>query len=278
MSDQQIAQSLEQEILKQNQDDARKQRELFQRIQSNQNNDIAELRLQEGQMRMKRDARGRFLGNSNHPDDVGDSTLNVFFTKEKRLNKALSMEAGKAVHTDIDFITIIPPGMETQLTVHSPVTPYYEWRFGKEYQDWKNGVASQGHGLSLREWEETKNDTIVIREMERHGISTVEQLASANDQTSAFIAHFATWKSLAQKFVKSHANTENDSKMEAALEKVRSDHAAEMAKMNEQMVNLLKVLEEQRTPKIVLDEKPSTAAKKSTYKKKTQAAIIVDTK
>lgn len=228
--------------------EARNQREAWAKIQSTSSDDLSEWQAHERKNNQKRDSRGRIMGSGG--SDVGDTTLNVFFERRKVLHKMKTLNAGKPQYIEMDFITIIPPGLEKELVQHSPVNAFYEHRFGKEYSNWKAGIKTVDGGTPLEDWEDLKDDKDTLDEMKRRGVHTVEQLMTAPDTVA--INHLQTWKTLAQKFLAAKVKSDEQKKIDDMLAGVRAEYDAQIAAQQKQINALIEA-----SSKLILpDEKP----------------------
>ena len=215
--------------------EARKQREQWATLQSSYYDAQKALRAYEARERITRDARGRLMG-----PGTGDTQLNVYFEKRKVLNKFKTMEAQKPVFDMVDFVIVIPPGLEKDLTVHAPMDSFNEWRFGQEYERWKAGIKEAVDGTPFEEWEHLKDEKAVIDEFKRHGFNTVEQIANGGDHIANVINQFTTWKNLAQKFLANKTKTEAQTKIDDAVAAVRAEYDKKFALLEAALLDAAK--------------------------------------
>lgn len=160
---------------------------------------------QEEENKVRRDQiTGRIVYHQEDPKE-DDSKLNVTFSMERRLNKSKSAAAAAAdksksatavknVYDEIPFITIIIPG-RSDLSVHTPVTPYYEWRFKQEFEAWTNGTNTKT-GTPLTELKQLTEDD--FKALNSIGVYSVEQAATLSDSTSKAIRGFHSIRKSAQ--------------------------------------------------------------------------------
>jgi hypothetical protein len=200
-------------------------------------------RFAEEERRGQRDPRtGRFL---RHSDYGGDDQLVVNFTTVAVLNKLESYKAGSPKYQDMDFITIIIPGNK-DLTYHGPVTDFYEWRFPREYEAFKAGKGHVVQGTPLSSWMELTASQ--VKELEYHGIKTIEQVANLSDSTSGILRSFYNMKEKAKHFLEIAKDTEKTSLMTMQLADQESKHKAEMAELNAKMLQLMEMVSANNKP------------------------------
>jgi hypothetical protein len=144
--------------------------------------------------------------------DGDDRTLNVVFTTEKVLHKFKTYEAGGIPqYIDMDFVTITIPG-RLDLSVHTPVTPFYEFRFRKEYEAFKSGAKTKA-GTDLTLWSHVSEAD--RKALNAQGIYTVEQVANLSE--SSAIRGFFDLRTKAQQYLANKA-TPSDVAMNAKLD------------------------------------------------------------
>lgn len=143
-----------------------------------------------------------------------DATLLVKFYLESKQDKARSVQEGRAVFRDVEFIDIRTPGSKD--SVARPARPQDIARFPRHYEAFKKRIEMPVEGTPLAEW------PIVTRsmadELAFYGIKTVEALANVSDSNLANFRGLGSFKRKAQEWLEL---AEND----APLEKLHAELA-----------------------------------------------------
>lgn len=192
-------------------------------------------RFEEDEKRGLRDPQtGRF---KSHLDLGADDKLNVQFSTERVLNKTATYDAGGVnQYTAMDFVTITIPG-NRDLTVHAPVTDYYQWRFPVEFDAFKRGQNSEVKGTPLEKWAALNEGQIA--ELKHQGIRTVEQVATLSDSVSGVMRGFYALKFKAQAFLEDGKQGASDALVVKQLAQQETRHAAEMQALKAEMAAML---------------------------------------
>lgn len=149
-----------------------------------------------------RDSRGRILG-SRDGTHYSDANLIVKFYRKQVLHKFKTIQEGKPVHVDQEFVTYFVPGRERELINDKPVDDYIRWRFRKEYEAFATGGA---HGTPLSVLNLNPADVSVLN---NHGIYTVEALTTVSDDVCKSIPNIVEHRSIADRYLKSQASAGN---------------------------------------------------------------------
>jgi hypothetical protein len=200
----------------------------------------------EQESRTQRDNRtGRIIKSDDGPDDQ----LIVNFTTEPVLSKKLTYLAGGVPkYVDMEFITIVIPGNK-ELTFHGPVTPYYQWRFPSDYAAFLAGKGAVLTGTPLALW--PMISVSEIKELEYHGIRTIEQVANLSDSANGVLRGFYRMKTKAQEFLDNAKDIAKSGQMQAQMEEQEAKHTAEMAALQKQMAELMEAMTTANTAKTV---------------------------
>ncbi|MEF8758316.1 MAG: hypothetical protein V5B36_00890 [Candidatus Accumulibacter sp. UW25] len=183
--------------------------------------------------------RDRYTGRIVKGPDGPDTGLNVVFSTEACLSKLKTWEnGGVPQYVDMDFITITPPGLEMTFTVHRPVTDYDQWRFPVEYKAWKDGQGAILVGTPLAIWPIMTPSQ--IKELEVVGIRTVEQVAQLSDSVQG-IRSAAKLRQAAKDFLEQAHNTAAQGLLQQQLEESKAEHAAQIAALQAQVAELVKI-------------------------------------
>jgi|SRR5665213_3605301 len=196
-----------------------------------------------------------------------DTELKVTFTMERVFSKYDTFINKEETWVLREFVTVVPPGKELEITRHSIVEPMDIWRFPREYARFKAGLDSGVSGTRLADWKGITNDKSLIKELAAVGIETVEQLASTGDQEGVrYIRAFLTWKAKAKAFINANIKTEAQVNLEQKMEDNEALHKAQLAALQATVDKLVTALSQKQ----VLAEN-TLPAKKSTYKRKVRA-------
>lgn len=145
-----------------------------------------------------------------------DAKLYVEFFREPVLHPGKSREAGRAVYEERDFVRIHVPGDKTSVVVRQ-VTEQDAQRFAERYAKWKAGQAEAVSGTPLSAlpgMTPTK-----VEEYKFFKLTTVEQLADANDNLGQKFMGFHADKARAKAFLEVAANNAPIERMNAELQK-----------------------------------------------------------
>jgi len=193
-------------------------------------------------------------------DDIGaDSRLAVTFYKRSMKQDDASMEAGRPIFKEFDFIRICVPG-DSLTEIDTYANEGHKARFPRQWAHYQNQTA--GHeqiiGTPIEEW------TLVSRSQaeELKGIKfyTVESVANASDQQLQRIGMIAgmsphSFREKAKAFLNLASESADVAQREAELQalrqendKIKAETEAKLTKMQEQMEALLAAVAE-KAPK-----------------------------
>jgi len=188
---------------------------------------------------------GRIVSQEGMASD--DTGLIVKFDTESVLDKGATFEAGHPVYTDMEFITIIPPGKAGRnLVTRSPVTEYYRWRFATDYGNWKRGRTAVQSGTPLSVWPAV--GPAQIKELEHLNVFTVEQFVSLPDNNSSAIRGFQGLKAKAKAFLENAEKASANGALHAELAK-RDEQIAALQAQLQQVIDGQAAAAEDRKPK-----------------------------
>jgi len=142
-----------------------------------------------------------------------DAKLVVMFYPRPIKMEAASIEAGRPIFQDFDYIKIITPGSRD--TLDTEVTDQYRRRFSVQYANYKARIAQTDVGTPL------------VMEFKGVNIKTVEQLVSLPDVLAQKFPGINDIMRRAQRFLDAAADAAPDLKLEAAL-KERDEQIAEL--------------------------------------------------
>jgi hypothetical protein len=152
-----------------------------------------------------------------------DKRLMVVFSHEPRLDKTRSVEEGRNVYRDVEFVTIRIPGDKT-LSIHRPVNVSDKHRFPMQYQAFKNAAGQLLSGTPLQTWPGIT--PAQVKELEYFNVRTVEQLASMADTGAAQMMGVQKLKRSAQQYIAAAKDAAPLLKVQAELETRDNEIAA----------------------------------------------------
>jgi len=194
-------------------------------------------------------------------DDIGaDSRLAVTFYKRSMKQDDASMEAGRPIFKEFDFIRICVPG-DSLTEIDTYANEGHKARFPRQWAHYQNQTA--GHeqiiGTPIEEW------TLVSRSQaeELKGIkfATVESIASASDLHLQRIGMIAgmnpySFRDKAKAFLNLADQVGETNQREEELSKLRQENAAikmeadaKLAKQQEQIDALMAMMTEKKPRK-----------------------------
>lgn len=175
-----------------------------------------------------------------------DAQLLVKFYVKAVQDKEASLKEGRPIFKDVEYIDIRAPGSRDN--VARPASPHDKSRFAKHYKAFKERTSDDEvvEGTLLAEWPLISRSQ--VEELGFFNVKTVEQLVNMSDAN-------------AQRFMGIHALKRKASEW---LERVKvqqeaDELAAELAKRDEEIAELRKMVEDM--------QKPKTRKKKVTAKK-----------
>jgi len=107
-----------------------------------------------------------------------DARLMAVFSFEPRLDKAKSLEEGRNIYRDVEYVTIRIPGDKT-FSIHRPVNASDKHRFPMQYAAFRSNSGEQVQGTPLTVWPQVTPSQ--RKELEYFNVRTVEQLAAMAD-------------------------------------------------------------------------------------------------
>jgi hypothetical protein len=124
--------------------------------------------------------------------------LYVRFHKEAREDAKRTLEEGRPIVAEVDYITIVVPG-DKSTEVTRPVTPDDKARF---HSAWERYVAGQEDvdGISLRVWPGVTRAQ--VEELAYFKVYTVEQLAAVNDGNLRGMGPYLVLRERAREYLK----------------------------------------------------------------------------
>jgi hypothetical protein len=126
-----------------------------------------------------------------------DEHLLVKFTLETKPDAAATLEQGRAIFKEVEYIHIQAPGSRN--AVARPARPGDKERFPRHYEAFKRRIEMPMEGTPLTEWPLMSRS--LVEELAYLGIKTVEQLANVSDTHISGKMGFANFKRQAQEWL-----------------------------------------------------------------------------
>jgi hypothetical protein len=166
-----------------------------------------------------------------------DHKLHVTFYTRAVPNNFKSIEAGRKVFDEVDYIRIHTPGSQLNV-IDAPITAgTYRQRFADKYEKWKKGQADLVSGTPLDAFPLLLGKVALIAELRSMNIHTVEQLAGIPDSAVQKIMGGNELRSKAQTYLDKTSGTDAVlAKMQKENEdlKLRLDNLTTMFSTKEQ--------------------------------------------
>jgi hypothetical protein len=204
------------------------------------------------------------------PSDTqgADSRLQVRFYKKSVQQEQESMDAGRPIYKDFDFVHICVAG-DTLTEIDTYALNSHKQRFPIQWANYMNRVGAHDEevvGTPLSEWPLVSKSQ--AEEMRAMKFQTVESIANASDQQlqrmgmAAGMSPYA-FRDKAKAFLNLATNAAETDKREAEINalkeelakkeletaKIRQETEAKMALMQEQMASILAAVGEKKTRK-----------------------------
>jgi hypothetical protein len=113
---------------------------------------------------------------------AGDDKLFLKFETRQVKDPVKSLEAGRPIYKDEDWVNIMVPGDRSNM-IETALDEHHLRRFGRQYAKWKNarakGQEGEQGGTPLSSWPLVERST--VEELAFFHVHTVEQLVSMND-------------------------------------------------------------------------------------------------
>lgn len=159
-----------------------------------------------------------------------DAKLVVMFYMQPIKMEAQSIEEGRPIFKDFEYIKIITPGSRDTLVTE--VTDQYRQRFARQYENWKSRTTAADTGTPLDElpWMTASQ----VMEFQYFQVKTVEQLVALPDNVAQKFMGFHEIRARAKRYLEAAAGEAPALKMEASL-KERDEKIAAQDELLKQM-------------------------------------------
>jgi hypothetical protein len=148
-------------------------------------------------------------------EDPGDASLYVKFENRPTRNKSKSIEAGRPIFEDVEFIHIMQPGNKSNIFIQ-PATAADRQRFPRHYAAFKNRNEEVVEGTPLEEWPSISRS--MCEELKHFHVRTVEQLVGMTDNNASNFMGINNLKQKAEAFLEASKGNAVTEKMSAELE------------------------------------------------------------
>jgi hypothetical protein len=191
-------------------------------------------------------------------DNMGaDSLLSVTFYKRSRKQEDASIEAGRPIYKEFDFVRINVPG-DSLNEIDTYAMEEHKTRFPVQWARYQNQVGDHQDivGTPLEQW--TQISRSQADELRGLKFATVESIANASDLQIQKIGMAAgmnpyAFRDKAKAFLNLANQVGEDNQREAELEKLRQENAAikaaseaQLAKQQAQIDSLMAMMAEKK--------------------------------
>jgi hypothetical protein len=159
-----------------------------------------------------------------------DHKLHVTFYTRAVPNNFKSIEAGRKVFDEVDYIKIHTPGSQLNV-IDAPITAgTYRQRFAEKYEKWKKGQEDLVSGTPLDAFPLLLGKVALIAELRSMNIHTVEQLADLPDSAIQRIMGGNELRAKAKLYIDKTSGTDA---VLAKMQKENEDLKAQMANLTQ---------------------------------------------
>lgn len=186
-------------------------------------------------------------GLSFNPDDfksgAGDEKLLVFFHWDIVKDDIATIEEGRPIYRDAEFVRIFVPGDKTNV-IDRPIRLGDKTRFPKQYDAFKAGKDedAQLEGTPLRDWPMVGRAQCA--EFHHFGIRTVEQLADVRDDICGKVPGLTGLKQTAGVWLQKAKSTAEAAKIAKQLDSFKTTNE-DLAKSVADLKAMNQALQEQ---------------------------------
>ena len=138
-----------------------------------------------------------------HDRHKGDENLYVSFFMHPMQNKAKTLEEGRPIFVDTEYVRIMVPGDKGNVVMRE-VREDDRQRFPKQYQAFKNDEAEIVEGTPLDKWNVVSSAQ--VEELRYFGIRTVENLANVTDTNAQKFMGINLLRNKAREYIEAMAS------------------------------------------------------------------------
>ena len=174
-----------------------------------------------------------------HDRHRGDENLYVQFFSHPMQDKAKTLEEGRPIFVDTEYIRIMVPGDKGNVVMRS-VREDDRQRFPKQYQAFKNDEEEILEGTPLDKWNFVS--AAQVEELKYFGIRTVENLANVTDTNAQKFMGINLLRQKAQEYIAAASSEAPIAQLQEELS-ARDTTIAEQASLLADMQERLAALE-----------------------------------
>jgi hypothetical protein len=180
-----------------------------------------------------------------HDRHIGDENLYVSFFMHPLQNKAKSLEEGRPIFVDTEYVRIMVPGDKGNIIMRE-VRDTDRQRFSKQYQAFKNDEAEIVEGTPLDKWNLISQAQ--VEELKYFGIRTVENLANVTDTNAQKFMGINLLRDKARQYIEAASAEAPIAQLQDELSQ-RDSVISEQAELIANMQERLSALEEDKPKK-----------------------------
>lgn len=159
---------------------------------------------------------------------AGDAKLLVKFYIRAVHNNTKSVEQGRPIFDDVEYIIIQVPG-DRLTNIDAPVTDEYRRRFKKYYEDWKANHNAQSEGTPLQLMPFIT--PALLAELNAMSIRTLEQLAGMSDLVVSKMMGGNALRQKAVEYLSAYESNAAKADQEAKFKELEAQNAALMERL-----------------------------------------------
>jgi hypothetical protein len=165
-----------------------------------------------------------------HNPNAGAEKLFVRFGLHPRHDEAKSLEEGRPIFEEVEYVEIMVPGDKSN-TIHRPVTAADRNRFRAQYQAWKSGADQDAAtGTPLSAWPAVTSAQVA--ELAHFNCRTVEQLATMSDSNLQGVGPILALRQKARDFIEAAKGTAPVQKLRAENDELKGRMSAMQAQLD----------------------------------------------
>jgi hypothetical protein len=170
-----------------------------------------------------------------HDRHRGDENLYVQFFSHPQQDKAKTLEEGRPIFVDTEYISIMVPGDKGNVVMRS-VREEDKQRFPKQYLAYKNNEEEAVTGTPLERWNFVSSAQ--VEELKYFGIRTVEALAEVSDTNAQKFMGIQLLKQRAKEYIEATAADAPIAQLQEELairDRTIEDQAAQLSDLTERL-------------------------------------------
>lgn len=164
-----------------------------------------------------------FMAGEQNARYAEDAKLFVTFFKHPQEDKPQSLEQGRPIYKEVDYVRIMVPGDKDSVVVR-PARDLDKQRFAKQFAAYEAGEKEYLDGMPLKAWPMVTRGQ--VEELKYFGVHTVEQLAELADIHVQKFMGMGTLKEQAKAYIQQAKETAPLVQLNAAVEAKDNEIAA----------------------------------------------------